>query len=168
MRIDGDSFGLLREEFRREKLDVQDQFRDIFLHAGNGRKFVLYAFDAHAGRGHTGQRVQQYAAQGIAQGLAEATLQGVDDELAVAVVLAHFHTFNFGLFDLIDHSAFPPLLVAFASDRKGVHCPVPRKPLSAAPQTRAVLILSQKTYLQDFMRHIRRAQTYAGRGRPYP
>ena len=79
---------------------------------------MLNALDPDARRGHAGQRIQQHAAQRIAQCLAKAALQRVDDKLAIAVVLADFHTFNFGFFDLIDHSAFPPLFIAL-----GAHAP---------------------------------------------
>ena len=43
--------------------------------------------------------------------MAEATLQGFHNKLAVAVVLAYLYAFDACLFDFDDHFVYPPLLV---------------------------------------------------------
>ena len=43
---------------------------------------MLNALDLDGGHGHAGQRAEQHTAQGVAQRVAEAALQGLDDELA--------------------------------------------------------------------------------------
>lgn len=82
---------------------------DVLFDAGNGGELMLNALDANAGHGNARQGIEQHAAKRIAQRLAKTTLKRIDDELAVSVALTDFHTFNFGFFYLIDHSAYPPL-----------------------------------------------------------
>ncbi len=71
---------------------------------------MLHALDPDTSGRNAWQRIEQNAAQRIAQSLAKATLQRIDDKLAITTVLADLYTFDFGFLDLIDHSAFPPLL----------------------------------------------------------
>ena len=115
--INRHDFRMLGKELCREKLDVQNQFCNVFFHTGDGRKLMLHTLDSDAGCCDARERVQKHAAQGIAQRLTEAALQGIHNELAVSVVFADLYTFDFGVFDLIDHSAFPPLLSRSLSDR---------------------------------------------------
>ena len=108
--VDHDDFGKVGIQFGGEQLDVEDQLGDVFLDAGNGRELMLHALYANAGGGHARQGIEKHPAQGVAQRLTKTTLQGIDDEFAIAVVVADLHPFDFRLFDLIYHSAFPPLL----------------------------------------------------------
>ena len=59
---------------------------------------------------------------------------GLTTNFAVAIVFARLHTFDFRLFDLIDHSAFPPLLT-----RRSLRCVRGAKPPPASGTRRRVL-----------------------------
>ena len=65
---------------QRELLDVQHDVGDVLAHAGDAAEFVQHAVDLH--RGHRGalQRRQQDAADGVAEGHAEAALQRLGDD----------------------------------------------------------------------------------------
>ena len=73
-----------------ELLDVQDDLGDVFLDAGHCRELVQHAFDADAGDGCAGDRRQQGAAKRVAERVAEAWLEGLDDEARANVVDAVF------------------------------------------------------------------------------
>lgn len=45
-----------------------------------------HTVDLDAGDSHTGQRGQKHTTQAVAQGRAEAALEGLDDELTVAAI----------------------------------------------------------------------------------
>ena len=63
-----------------EALDVQDDLGDVFLDTGNGAELVQNAVDADARDGSAGDRGEQGAAKRVAEGVAEAGLQRLDDE----------------------------------------------------------------------------------------
>ena len=64
---------------------------------------MLNTINAHAGGCGSQQGVQQHAPERIAQSLAKAALQRVNNELAVTAVFTDLHAFDFRLFDLLDH-----------------------------------------------------------------
>ena len=100
LHVDRHRLGAFTIQLGRKLFEVEDDLCNVFLHAGNGGKLMLDAFNADAGNGNAGQRAQQHTAQGVAQRLAKAMLKRLDDELAVA--FAGFHSFDAGLFDF-DH-----------------------------------------------------------------
>ena len=61
-------------------LEVQDDVGDVFLDALDGGELVQHAVDADAGDGRPGDRGQQGAAQRVAERVAEAGLERLDDE----------------------------------------------------------------------------------------
>src|SRR5690606_2995450 len=63
-----------------ELLEVQDDVGDVFLHPGHGRELVQHALDADAGDRRPRNGRQQGTAQRVADGVAEARLQRLDDE----------------------------------------------------------------------------------------
>ena len=70
---------------------------------------MLHTFDVHRGNRDAGEGGQKYAAQGIAQRMAETALQRLDYKPAVAAILANFHAFDAGLFDFDDHFVLPSI-----------------------------------------------------------
>ena len=69
-----------------EFLDVEDQVGDVFLHARDGRELVEDTVDPDAGDRGAGNGRQQGATQRVAEGVAEARLQRLDDEPGADVV----------------------------------------------------------------------------------
>ena len=65
-----------------ELLDVQDDLGDILLHTRDGAELVQDAVEADAGDSGAGDRREQAATQRVADRVAEAGLQGLDDEAA--------------------------------------------------------------------------------------
>ena len=63
-----------------ELLEVQDDVGDVFLDARDGRELVQHAVDADAGDGRARDGRQQGAAQRVAERVAEAGLERLDDE----------------------------------------------------------------------------------------
>jgi len=61
-------------------LDVQDDVRDVLAHAGDAAELVQHAVNLHGGDGGALQRRQQNPAQRIAEGDAEAALEGLGDD----------------------------------------------------------------------------------------
>ncbi len=90
---------LLAVELGNDALDVEDDLGHVLLDAGDGGKLMLDAGDLD--RGHRGARQggQQDPPQGVAQGGAVASLQGLHDILAIGVVSGILHTVNAGLLD---------------------------------------------------------------------
>ena len=107
--VDADHLRLFGKELRRQQLDVQNQLGDVFLDARNRRKLMLHALDTDAGCRYAGERIEHDSAKRVAQRLTKAALQRIYDKFSISAVLADLDTFDFGFFDLIDHSAFPPL-----------------------------------------------------------
>ena len=70
---------------------------------------MLNSFDLDGGHRNAGQRTEQHTAQGIAQRVAEAAFQRLDDELAIGAVLTQLRTVDVRFFDC-DHSSYPPVL----------------------------------------------------------
>src|SRR5262249_27255320 len=83
--VDADGAGLLAGVLDHQALDVEDDVRDVLDDAGDGGDLVLDALDLDAGGGAALQTGQQDAAQAVADGDAEAALEGFDGELAVGV-----------------------------------------------------------------------------------
>ena len=81
-------------------LDVQDDLRHIFLHAGDSGKLMLDAGDLDGGHGRAGQGAEQHPPQGVAKGGAVAPLQRFHDEFPIALVGRALHTFDTRLLDL--------------------------------------------------------------------
>ena len=63
-----------------EVLDVEDELGDVLLDTGDGGELVQDAVDADAGDRGTRDRGEQGAAQRVAERVAEARLEGLDDE----------------------------------------------------------------------------------------
>jgi hypothetical protein len=63
-----------------ELLDVEDELGDVLLHPRDGGELVQDAVDPDARDCGTGDGRQQRAAQGVAEGVAEAGLERLDDE----------------------------------------------------------------------------------------
>ncbi len=71
-----------------EVLEVEDDVGDVLLDARHGGELVRDALDADAGDGGAAQRGEQDATEAVAEGVAEALVEGLDREGAAAVV--HF------------------------------------------------------------------------------
>ena len=63
-----------------EALEVQDDLGDVLLDARHGGELVQGALDPDAGDSSAGDRGQQGATQRVAEGVAEARLERLDDE----------------------------------------------------------------------------------------
>ena len=74
---DGGLVVLARDD---ELLEVEDQVGDVLLHPGDGGELVQDAVDADARDGRAGDARQERAAERVAQGVAEARLERLDDE----------------------------------------------------------------------------------------
>src|SRR5262249_41088070 len=83
--VDADGLRLVGGVPYDQALDVQDDVRHIFHHAGDGADFVLDALDLDAGDGATFQAGQQDAPQAVAHGDAEAAFKRLGRELTVGV-----------------------------------------------------------------------------------
>ena len=83
--IDADRPGVFGVVLDDQELDVQDQVGDVVDHAGDRRKLVLDALDLDLGDGAALQAGEQDAPQAVADGVAEAALEGLDVELAERV-----------------------------------------------------------------------------------
>src|SRR3712207_7567322 len=62
-----------------QALEVEDDLGDVLLDARHGGELVQGALDADAGDSGTGDGRQQRAPQGVAEGVAEAGLEGLED-----------------------------------------------------------------------------------------
>jgi hypothetical protein len=81
--------GLLGVHQQHEVLEVEDDVGDVLGHTLDGVELVEGVVEADLGDGGTGDRGQQGAPEGVAEGVAEAGLEGADGEqLPVAVFLA--------------------------------------------------------------------------------
>ena len=65
-----------------QALDVEDDLGDVLLDPGDRGELVEHAVDADAGDGRTGDAREQGATQRVAERVAEAGLEGLDDETA--------------------------------------------------------------------------------------
>src|ERR1035437_1278098 len=63
-----------------QTLDVQDDLGDVFLDTGDRRELMQHAVDTQARHGRTGDAREQSATKGVAEGVAEAGFEGLDDE----------------------------------------------------------------------------------------
>ena len=63
-----------------QALDVEDDLGDVFLHTGDRGELVEHAVHAQARHGRTRDAREQGAAQGIAQRVAEARFERLNDE----------------------------------------------------------------------------------------
>ncbi len=70
-----------RVQADRDLLEIQQDVDHVFLHAFDAGVLVQYAVDLSLGDGAAGHGRQQHAAQRVAQGMAEATLEGLDHDL---------------------------------------------------------------------------------------
>src|SRR6478609_7965019 len=77
-QVHGDGLVVLRGD--DEALEVEDDLGDVFLDALDGRELVKDAVDPNARDRGTGDRAQQGTAQRVAERVAEARLEGLDDE----------------------------------------------------------------------------------------
>ena len=72
-------------QLERNLLQVQDDVGRVFDHAGNRLELVQHAFHLDGGDGRAFDRTQQHAAQGVADGGAEAAFKRLRPENAVLV-----------------------------------------------------------------------------------
>jgi hypothetical protein len=63
-----------------QTLDVEDDLGDVLLDPGDRGELVQHTVDADAGDRRAGDARQQGATQGVAEGVAEARLERLDDE----------------------------------------------------------------------------------------
>jgi hypothetical protein len=61
-------------------LEVEDDVGDVLLDPFDGRELVGHALDPHALDRGAAKRGQQHAAEAVAEGVAEALVEGLDDE----------------------------------------------------------------------------------------
>src|SRR5205807_275676 len=78
---------LVGVDAQHQVFEVQDDVGDVFLDPGDGGELVEGVVEAQLGDGGAGDRRQQRAAQRVSEGVAEAGLEGADDE-PLAVLLA--------------------------------------------------------------------------------
>ena len=63
-----------------QTFDVQDDLGDVFIDTGDRRELMQHAVNAQTRNGRTGDAREQSATKGVAQGVAKARLEGLDDE----------------------------------------------------------------------------------------
>jgi len=78
------TLGIFAFHFQGDLLDVQDDVCHIFANAGQRRKFVQGIFDLDRGNRRTLERGQEHAAQRVAHGQAETTLERLRNESRLA------------------------------------------------------------------------------------
>ena len=81
--LDGDDARRLAMILDDQRLDVEDDVGHVFEHAGNGGEFVLGAADLDLRDRAAFQAGQEHAPQAVADGHAEAALEGLGHKLAV-------------------------------------------------------------------------------------
>ena len=69
-----------------DALEVEDDVGDVLLDALDRRELVRHALDAHARDGRAGERGEQYAAQRVAERVAEAAIERLDRERATVLL----------------------------------------------------------------------------------
>ena len=116
--IDFDPFYFVREELERQFLKVQDNFGNIFLHARNCGKLMLYPVNLYGGHSSAGQGAQQHSAQRVAQRMSETALKRLDDKTAELIVVQNLGAFDVGLFDFCEHWFQPSLSGSTANSGK--------------------------------------------------
>ena len=100
LRFDIDRLRLVAVQLSRQRLDIQNNFGDIFRHAGHGRKLMHDAVDLDRGRRHARQGRKQHPAQTVADGGSKTPLQRLQNEFAVGSVGKKVESFYSGLFNL--------------------------------------------------------------------
>ena len=80
--------------FGNDLLDVQHDFRNVFLDAGDRGELMLDTADLDGGGGGSGQRGQQNPSEGIAQCRAIASFQRLYDEHAMGRVFRRVDALN--------------------------------------------------------------------------
>src|SRR3954465_7227758 len=99
-----------------DALEVEDDVGHVLGHTLDRGELVRDALDADAGHGGAGQRAEAHAAQGGAEGVAEAAVERLDRERA-AIVL---HVFGGDSGDLeVEHRRGPDCRVTSAARRRG-------------------------------------------------
>jgi hypothetical protein len=79
-------------EARRDLLQVQQDVDDVFLHTLDAGVLVQHALDLRLGDRATGHRGVQHAPQRVAERVAEASLERLDDDARMARGgRRHFH-----------------------------------------------------------------------------
>src|SRR3954471_15944525 len=78
--------GRVRVHAADDALEVQDDVRDVLRDALDRRELVRDTLDPDGGHGGAGQRGQEHAAQRVAEGVAEATVERLDREGAAVVL----------------------------------------------------------------------------------
>ncbi len=68
----------------RDRLEIQQDVDDVFLHALDGGVFVQHAFDLDLGDGCARQRGQQHAPQRVAQGVTKTPFERFDHDARMA------------------------------------------------------------------------------------
>ena len=81
--LDADDARLLAVVLHHQRLDVEHDVGDVLDHAGQGGEFVLGAVQLDLRDRAAFQAGQEDAPQAVADGHAEAALEGLGDELAV-------------------------------------------------------------------------------------
>ena len=110
-RLDKDGLGAFAVQLGQQTLYIQNDLGHIFLHAGNGGKFMLDASNLDAGGSRTGQRREHNAAQRITQGRSVTALQGFDHILAIGSITGSFNALDLGLLNF-NHAVPSYILVS--------------------------------------------------------
>ena len=101
--IDRDPLGVCcAAEFDRQLLQVEDDFRHIFLDAGDGREFMKNPVDLDRGNCSTGQGAQKDSSHAVAQRCAVASFQRLNNEFPVIGIFIGKYAFDRRLFNF-DH-----------------------------------------------------------------
>ena len=82
-----------------DALQIQDNFRHVFLDAGNGRELMENSINFNGCNGITRERGQKDAAHAVSQRGAEASFQRLKGNLAISLVIFGAQDFNIGLLD---------------------------------------------------------------------
>ena len=96
--VEADGHRLFAVHPEQQVLQVEDQVGDVFLDARKGGELVQCVVEADLGDRGTGDRRQQRAPEGVAQGVAEARVERSDGEL-LPVVLFFTDGFDGGSLD---------------------------------------------------------------------
>jgi hypothetical protein len=107
--LDVNGLGTVAVKAGDDALDVQDDLRHVFLHAGDGGKLMLHTGNLDAGAGRTGERGEEYPAKRVSKRSAIAALQRLNDVLAVMGLIGVFHALNARLLNF-DHVVPVPSL----------------------------------------------------------
>ena len=98
--VDEHRFRAIGVQLRGDAFDIEDDFGNVFLYAGDRGDFVQHIVDLDAGNGNSGQGAQEDAAQGVSERNTVASFQGFDYKLSVSAIFTQIDRRNIRLFNL--------------------------------------------------------------------